>query len=200
MDNKTCQHILYVQVLCFLSVKYPNAVTSAATVNEYQPACLVAVHCSLWTLLCHAFVSVNISDNYSYFPLVDPDSFCLSVSKTSPRMQLCVRRWKFWIVQFWTWWLMCVCGLWEKGQSLTWVHEILCQTFFKLFGKEVICLKRLNCLTYIWADRGEPGEEPIEIFICSPSCLLPGCIVISSCRFEGLNSARLLIKKNVWLH
>lgn len=78
-----------------------------------------------------------------------------------------------------------ICVSVDSGQSLTW--EVLCQTLFKLFGEEVICLKRLNCLTYIRADRGEPGVEPVEIFICSPSCLLPESIDISSCRFEGFN-------------
>lgn len=84
---------------------------------------------------------------------------------------------------------------WEKGQSLAW--EVLCKRFFFTFweGNDMS-----NSLTYIRADRRKPGGEPMEIFICSPSCLLPGFIVISSCRFDGFNWAWLLIRKYVWLH
>lgn len=32
----------------------------------------------------------------AYFPPADMNSFCLSASVRGPRMQLCVRRWKFW--------------------------------------------------------------------------------------------------------
>lgn len=60
-------------------------------------------------------ICCNRQDIYldNYFPPVDMDSFCLSVSMSGPGMRRCVcaRRWKFWFVQFWTWWLMSVdCG------------------------------------------------------------------------------------------
>lgn len=113
----------------------------------------------------------------AYFPPADVNSFCLSASVRGPRMQLCVRRWKFWncvILNTMTY----ACLSQEKGSDIS---------------KK----KSLNCLTYIWADRGEPGVEPMETFICSPCCLLHEFTVISSCRFDGFNWARLLIKKNV---
>ena len=136
----------------------------------------------------------------AYFPPADVNSFCLSASVCGPRMQLRVRRWKFWIAWFWTRWLVRVWGKKNKGLSRA-IGESRVRHFWKPFfffleGSDM-SKKSLNCLTYIRADREEPGLEPMETFICSPCCLLRGFTVISSCKFNGFNWARLLIKKNV---
>lgn len=135
-------------------------------------------------------ICCNRQDIYNYFPPVDMVSFCLSVSMSGPRMQRCVcaRRWKFWFVQFWTWWLMSVdCGSRSVFRGRQCVRHFSCIFLFLFFSssEEVIRPKRLNYLTYIWAEMEEPGAEPTEIFICSPRCM-PGCMAVSSCRLRAL--------------
>lgn len=122
--------------------------------------------------------------NCRYFPLVDVDVLSLSVSMPSPITQLCVRSGNFELCNFHMMTYARLKSL-KKGLDSS-LRGFGSEKFFFYFVRRKRYVKKmLHSLTYLRADRGNPGGEPVETFIFSPSCRLTQFIEISCCRVDG---------------